>query len=389
MQKHAPFSGPTGERIPLQKPVRAARETAYIEEVLAAGHLTGDGAYSKLCEKWLEENLGCKKAMLTPSCTAALEMSALLLDIAPGDEVIMPSYTFVSTANAFVLRGAVPVFVDIRPNTLNLDEELIESAITEKTRAIVPVHYAGSACNMDAIGAVAKRYGVAIVEDAAQALLSSYHGQSLGTTGRFGCISFHATKNVTSGHGGAILINDEHDIERAEVIRDRGTNRRQFLKGDVQNYAWIDVGSSYFLSEICSGVLFAQLQQAKWINHARLAVGRKYRDGLASLETAGRIRLPLELEETHGNGHIFYLLTADKLERDLLLTHLRGRGVEAAFHYTPLHTSPAGRRFGRAHGGLPNTERASDTIVRLPVFPTLRNEQTDAVISAVQEFYWK
>lgn len=376
-----------GERIPLQKPVRAARELSYLEEILSSGHLTGDGKFSKLCEKWLEEHLGCGTAMLMPSCTAALEMSALLLDLSPGDEVILPSYTFVSTANAFVLRGAVPVFLDIRPDTLTLDENLIEEAITEKTKAVVPVHYAGSACNMRAIGQIANQYGIAVVEDAAQALLSSYKEKYLGTIGHFGCISFHATKNITSGHGGAILINDERYRERAEVIRDRGTDRSLFLTGAVRKYSWIDVGSSFFVSEICSGLLLAQLQHAAWINQARRAICAKYRNGLAALEAAGRIRLPVELENSESNGHIFYLLTNDAQQRTMLLAHLEARGIDAAFHYTPLHLSPAGRRFGRAHGTLANTERVSETIVRLPVFPSIRNEQIEAIIGAVKEFY--
>ncbi len=383
------LSGSRAERIPLQRPFRTAQDRSYIDEVLASGRLTGDGAFSRNCETWLEANLRCGKAMLTPSCTAALEMAALLLDVSPGDEIIMPSYTFVSTANAFVLRGAVPVFVDIRADTLNLDEMLIEAAITEKTRAIVPVHYAGQACNMDAIVAIAEKNDIAIIEDAAQALLSVYRGKFLGAIGRIGCVSFHATKNVTSGHGGAILLNDERDLERAEVIRDRGTNRHQFLSGGVQKYSWVDIGSSFFMSEICSAALFAQLQNAKWTNEARISICNRYRAGLASLEADGRIRLPTEFEEMTGNGHIFYLLANDLLERDLLLVHLRAKGIEAAFHYTPLHSSPAGRRFGRTHGSLPNTQLASDRIVRLPVFPSLRDDQLEQIISAVREFYWR
>jgi len=383
------ISGLDAERIPLQRPFRAEHDHAYIDKVLTSGQLTGDGVFSKRCETWLEENLGCGKAMLTPSCTAALEMAALLLDLAPGDEVIMPSYTFVSTANAFVLRGAVPVFVDIRADTLNLDETLIESAITEKTKAVVPVHYAGRPCNMDAIAAIADKNNIAVIEDAAQALLSNYKGHFLGAIGRIGCISFHATKNVTSGHGGAILLNDERDLERAEIIRDRGTNRHRFLSGDAQKYSWVDVGSSFFISEICSAALFAQLRHAARTNRARMSICKRYRDELAPLEAAGHIKLPTKQNDASGNGHIFYFLTNDVLERDLLLAYLRSKGIEAAFHYTPLHSSPAGRRFGRAHGSLSNTERASDTIVRLPVFSSLRDDQIAAVIAAVHEFYWR
>jgi dTDP-4-amino-4,6-dideoxygalactose transaminase len=375
------------QRIPFTFNTTVGRERVYVEEALSSNALTGDGKFAAMCERWLERTLNARRAMLTPSCTAALEMAALLLDLEPGDEVIMPSFTYVSTANAFVLRGAVPVFVDIRPNTLNIDERKIAAAITPRTRAIVAVHYAGEPCAMEAIADLAAENRLSVVEDAAQALLSDYRDRALGTIGRFGCFSFHGTKNTTCGHGGALVINTAEDCARAEVIRDRGTDRKKFLDGDVQKYSWIDVGSSYFLSEICSAYLLAQLEQARSVTAKRQAVCRTYRRALEPLEAAGHVRLPGVEPAGAGNGHIFYLLTRDADTRRRLLSHLHDSGVDAAFHYTPLHASPAGQRFGRASGSLETTEQVSQTVLRLPVFATMDRGQIDRVVDAVTRFY--
>lgn len=382
-----PLPSDTPSRIPFNCTTTVGRERVYVEEALSAGALTGDGKFTGLCERWLERTLSANKALLTPSCTAALEMAALLLDLEPGDEVIMPSFTYVSTANAFVLRGAVPVFIDIRPDTLNIDETKIAPAITERTRAIVAVHYAGEPCAMDAITEIAEKYHLSIIEDAAQGLLSDYRDRPLGTIGRFGCFSFHGTKNSTCGHGGALIVNRPEDGPRADIIRDRGTDRKRFLDGDVPKYSWVDVGSSYFLSEICSAYLLAQLEQARTVTARRKVICRSYRRGLEHLEFAGHIRLPGSEPLGAGNGHIFYLLTRDGVTRDRLLAHLRQNGVDATFHYSPLHTTPAGRRFGRAAGGMETTDEISQTILRLPVFVSMHRAQIDKVIATVCDFY--
>lgn len=374
-------------RIPFTHVTTVGRERVYVEEALSSNSLTGDGKFTALCERWLERTLNARRAILTPSCTAALEMAALMLDLKPGDEVIMPSFTYVSTANAFVLRGAVPVFVDIKPTTLNIDEDKIAAAITPRTRAIVPVHYAGEPCAMEAITEVARENRLAVVEDAAQALLSDYRDQALGTFGQFGCLSFHGTKNTTCGHGGALIINDPADCARADVMRDRGTDRKRFLEGDIQKYSWVDVGSSYYVSEICAAYLLAQLEQARNVTAKRQAICRTYRRALAPLEAAGRLKLPGGEPLGSGNGHIFYLLTRDAEERRKLLAHLDDQGIDATFHYTPLHTTPAGGRFGRAAGALPQTETASQTILRLPVFASMDRPQIERVIEAVLDFY--
>jgi dTDP-4-amino-4,6-dideoxygalactose transaminase len=378
---------PQNGRIPFTLTTTVGRERVYVEEALSANAMTGDGKFTALCERWLERTLNAEAALLTPSCTAALEMTALLLELKPGDEVIMPSFTYVSTANAFVLRGAVPVFVDIRPNTLNIDESKISAAITTRTRAIVAVHYAGEPCAMDAIVQIAEENRLAVVEDAAQALLSDYGDRSLGTIGRFGCFSFHGTKNATCGHGGALIINRPEDRARAHVIRDRGTDRRKFLDGDVQKYSWVDVGSSYYLSEICSAYLLAQLEQARAVTARRQAICRAYRRALEPLADAGHIGLPGSEPLGSGNGHIFYVLTRDAGTRQRLLAHLGQNGIDATFHYTPLHTTPAGQRFGRASGTLGVTDRVSQTILRLPVFASMDRSQTERVIDAVIGFY--
>lgn len=377
----------TDDAVPFSMTTTVGRERVYVEEALSSSSLTGDGKFTASCERWLERNLNAPRAILTPSCTSALEMAALLLDLKPGDEVIMPSFTYVSTANAFVLRGAVPVFVDIRPDTLNINEALIVQAITPRTRAIVVVHYAGQPCAMEAILELADEHRLDVVEDAAQALLSDYRDRALGTFGRFGCLSFHGTKNTTCGHGGALLVNRREDFRRADVVRDRGTDRKQFLDGEIPKYSWVDVGSSCYISEVSSAYLYAQLEQARTITAKRQTICRTYRYGLEDLETAGHIRLPMGEPLGAGNGHIFYLLTRDAETRTALLHHLRSRGIGATFHYTPLHSTPGGLRFGRAAGDMTATDIASETIVRLPVFPTMDRAQTERVLNGVKSFY--
>lgn len=374
--------------IPFNKPFTIGPELEYITDAVARGHLSGDGHYTKLCHRWLEQRLGTRRALLTHSCTAALEMAAILCDIQPGDEVIMPSYTFVSTANAFVLRGGVPVFVDIRPDTLNLDEKLIEAAITPKTRAIVPVHYAGLACEMDAIMDIARRHRLLVVEDAAQAVLSDYKGRRPGAIGHLGCLSFHETKNVISGEGGALLINDPALIERAEVIREKGTNRSKFFRGEVDKYTWVDIGSSFLPSELIGAFLWAQLERAEEIIARRRQLCAIYREALGDLASAGLITLPApEPAGTAGNGHMFYLLTPDAASRCALLVHLKAAGVHAVFHYVPLHASPAGRRFGRAAGALPVTENLADRLVRLPLYYNLGEDEARGIAGHVRGFF--
>jgi len=373
---------------PFNKPFTIGAELEYITDAVARGHLSGDGHYTKLCHRWLEQTLGAKRALLTHSCTAALEMAAMLCDIQPGDEVIMPSYTFVSTANAFVLRGGVPVFVDIRRDTLNLDEQLIEAAITPKTKAIVPVHYAGVACEMDSIMAIARRHDLRVVEDAAQAVLSDYKGRRPGTIGDLGCLSFHETKNVISGEGGALLVNNPQLVERAEIIREKGTNRSQFFRGEVDKYTWVDIGSSFLPSELIGAFLWAQLEHAEAIIAQRRRLCTVYREGLQDLADAGRLLLPQpEPEGLAGNGHMFYLFTRTAAERPALLAHLKAAGVHAVFHYVPLHASPAGRRHGRAAGPLPVTEDLAERLVRLPLYYGLGEDGARRVAGAVRGFF--
>jgi dTDP-4-amino-4,6-dideoxygalactose transaminase len=374
--------------IPFNKPFTIGPELEYIADAVARGHLSGDGHYTKLCHRWLEQKLGAKRALLTHSCTAALEMAAMLCDIQPGDEVIMPSYTFVSTANAFVLRGAVPVFVDIRPDTLNLDEKLIEAAITAKTRAIVPVHYAGVACEMDVIMGIARRHKLLVVEDAAQAVLSEYKGRRPGAIGHLGCLSFHETKNVISGEGGALLVNDAALVERAEIIREKGTNRSKFFRGEVDKYTWVDIGSSFLPSELIGAFLWAQLERAESIIARRRQLCAVYREALQDLADDGLLTLPqVEPEGVSGNGHMFYLFTRTAAERGPLLAHLKAVGVHAVFHYVPLHASPAGRKFGRTGGALPVTENLADRLVRLPLFYNLGDDEARAIAGHVRGFF--
>jgi len=374
--------------IPFNKPFTIAGELANIADAVRSGHLAGDGRYTRQCHAWLERELGTRKALLTHSCTAALEMAAILCDLAPGDEVILPSFTFVSTANAFALRGAVPVFVDIRRDTLNLDERLIEAAVTPRTRAIVPVHYAGVPCDMDVIMALAARHELLVVEDAAQGILVEHKGRKLGAIGHFGCLSFHETKNVISGEGGALLVNDERFVARAEIVREKGTNRSQFFRGEVDKYTWVDIGSSYLPSELVGAFLWAQLEHAPEINTRRLASCAAYRAGLADLANRGLLELPGPTPvDTTANGHMFYVLARSVTERTALIEHLKSRGVHAVFHYVPLHSSPAGRRFGRAAGDLPVTDDVAGRLVRLPLFYELSADQIDHIVAAVRSFF--
>src|SRR5690606_24368269 len=324
--------------------------------------------FTKQCHAWLEEQIGCRKALLTHSCTAALEMSALLLDLRPGDEVIMPSFTFVSTANAFVLRGAVPVFVDVRPDTLNLDENLVEAAITPRTRAICVVHYAGVSCEMDAIAVIAARHGLPVIEDAAQGIFSTYKGRALGGIGAFGALSFHETKNVISGEGGALLVNDPAYVERAEIIREKGTNRSKFFRGQVDKYTWVDVGSSYLPGEIIAAFLAAQLEQGEEITRMRLALWERYHAWAGEFEERGLARRPVIPEHCQHNAHMYYLLLPGIEQRTAFIEEMKTHGVGAVFHYIPLHSSPAGRRFGRASGRLAVTDDVSARLVRLPLY---------------------
>jgi dTDP-4-amino-4,6-dideoxygalactose transaminase len=374
--------------IPFNKPFIAGKELLYIAQaVIENRHTAGDGPFTKKCQSWLEKQTGCRKALLTHSCTAALEMAAILAGIQPGDEVIMPSFTFVSTANAFVLRGGVPVFVDIHPDTLNIDESLMEAAVTAKTRAIVPVHYAGVPCRMDAIMEIAGRRGIVVIEDAAQALLSQYKDQCIGVHGQMICLSFHETKNIISGEGGALLINDPGVIERAEIIREKGTNRSQYFRGQVDKYTWVDVGSSYLPSDILAAFLYAQMENAEQIITKRNLIFDLYMEGLRHLADAGRIRLPLVMEDCRCNGHLFYILTQSLNERTELINFLVQREIYAVFHYVPLHTSPAGRRFGRIHGSLKVTEAVSDCLLRLPLYYEMTPEDVRRVVSAIEDFY--
>lgn len=374
--------------IPFNKPPLTGDEVRYITEALQGNKISGDGPFGRRCQQWFEENLSTKKTLLTPSCTAALELAAILIDIQPGDEVIMPSYTFVSTANAFVLRGAKIVFVDIRPDTLNIDEKLIEPAITEKTKAIVPVHYAGVGCEMGVIMDVANRHGLFVVEDAAQGMMSSYIGKALGTIGHLGAFSFHETKNYTSGgEGGLLIINDDRFRQRAEIIREKGTNRSQFFRGMVDKYQWVDVGSSYLPSELQAAYLWAQLENAEKINEARLKVWQKYLSELASLENSGFIELPTIPENCIHNAHMFYLKVSNLEERSELIEYLKKQNIMAAFHYVPLHTASAGGRFGVFHGHDNYTTSESERLVRLPLWYGLKEQEQNKVVSAIKEFY--
>lgn len=368
-------------------PPYAGTEDKYIRDVINNRKLCGDGQFTKLCNAKFEEITGTKKALMTTSGTSALEMAALLSNIQRGDEVIMPSYTFVSTANAFVLRGATIVFVDIRPDTMNIDEKLIENAITPKTKAIVPVHYGGVACEMDAIMDIAKRYNLIVVEDAAQGVMSYYKGQALGSIGDFGCYSFHETKNYSMGEGGAVLINNEKDVERAEIIREKGTNRTKFFRGQVDKYTWVDMGSSYLQSELNCAYLYGQIENPDIINNDRLKSWNTYYELLKPLAESGKIELPFIPDGCTHNAHMFYIKARDLEERTQLISYLKENGIGAVFHYIPLHSSPAGQQFGRFHGEDKFTTKESERLLRLPMYYGLKQDDVEYVVEKIKEFY--
>jgi len=377
------------DTIPFGKACLVGSELDYIREAAVRGHLSGDGEFTRRCHQWLVENLGCHHALLTHSCTAALELAAIVSGVGQGDEVIMPSFTFVSTANAFVLRGATPVFVDIRADNLNLDEQLVEAAITPRTRAIAPMHYAGVACDMDRILALASKHGLVVVEDAAQALLATYKGTKLGTLGDLGCLSFHDTKNVICGEGGALLFRESKYVERAEIVREKGTNRKAFFRGEVDKYSWVDIGSSYLPGEMTAAFLFAQLEHAERLTSRRLALCAAYDERLADLESEGLLKLPKGHPDCVDTGHIFYVLTRTAEERERLRQHLVGQRITAVTHYVPLHSALAGRRFGRTAGPMEVTDRVGDTLLRLPLFFEMTDAQLERVVGAVRGFYGK
>lgn len=368
-------------------PPFVGKEEEYIAEAIKNRKLCGDGEFTKKCNRKLEEMTGAAKVLLTTSCTHATEMAALLSDIQRGDEVIMPSYTFVSTADAFVLRGATVVFVDIRPDTMNMDETLIEDAITEKTKAIVPVHYAGVGCEMDTIMDIAFRHHLAVIEDAAQGIQSTYKGQALGTIGDYGCLSFHETKNLSMGEGGALLIRDPANAERAEIIREKGTNRSKFFRGEIDKYTWVDAGSSYLPSELNAAYLYAQLEESQKIYDDRMRSWKQYYEMLEPLAEEGYIELPYVPAECTHNAHMFYIKTKDLQERTSLISYLKERGIGAVFHYIPLHNSPAGKKMGRFHGTDKYTTKESERLLRLPMYYGLREDEVTAVVAGISKFY--
>ncbi|MBS5325159.1 dTDP-4-amino-4,6-dideoxygalactose transaminase [Lachnospiraceae bacterium AM23-2LB] len=368
-------------------PPVAGKELIYLEEAIRSKKICGDGAFTKRCSRWLEEQTGSERVLLTTSCTHATELAAILTDIKPGDEVIMPSYTFVSTADAFVLRGAKAVFVDIRPDTMNIDETLIEDAITEKTRAIVPVHYAGVSCEMDTICDIAKRHNLYVIEDAAQGVMATYKSRPLGTIGDYGCYSFHETKNLSMGEGGALLIKDKANILRAEIVREKGTNRSQFFRGEIDKYTWMDAGSSYLPSELNAAYLWAQLEDAQKIYDDRMRSWNLYYEQLKPLADEGRIELPVIPEGCVHNAHMFYIKTRDLKERTDLIFYLKGKQINSVFHYIPLHSSPAGKRLGVFHGEDKYTTRESERLLRLPMYYGLGKENIECVTESIKNFY--
>lgn len=374
--------------IPFNKPPYTGNEDQYVLQAMHSDKISGDGYFTKRCHSWFEEHLPCKKVLLTPSCTAALEMAAILIDIQPGDEVIMPSYTFVSTANAFVLRGAKIVFVDIRPDTMNIDESKIESAITDKTRAIVPVHYAGVSCEMDTIMDIANRHNIYVIEDAAQGMMSTYKGKALGTIGHLGAYSFHETKNYTSGgEGGLLIINEDKFKEKAEIIREKGTNRSQFFRGMVDKYSWVDIGSSYLPSDIQAAYLWGQLEKADEINNQRLEAWLYYYKQLKELESKGYIKLPTVPDSCKHNAHMFYIKVENIDKRTDLIHHLKDNGIMSVFHYIPLHSSIAGKEFGILCGEDNYTTTESEKVLRLPMFYNICQDIQDDIIVAINKFY--
>lgn len=376
-----------GYKINFNVPPYTGKEMEYIKRAVENQKICGDGEFTKKDNAWLEEKTGAKKALLTTSCTHALEMAALLADIKEGDEVIMPSYTFVSTADAFVLRGAKVVFVDIRPDTMNIDENKIEDAITDKTKAIAPVHYAGVSCEMDKIMDIAKRHNLMVIEDAAQGIMSEYKGKALGTFGDFGALSFHETKNYSMGEGGALLIRDEKMVEEAEIIREKGTNRSKFYRGQIDKYTWMNYGSSYLPSDMNAAYLYAQLEMADEINNYRLGVWEHYKEGLAPLSERGLIELPFIPEGCKHNAHMFYIKAKDIEERTALIDALKAQGIYSAFHYIPLHTAPAGQKFGRFHGEDKYTTKESERLTRLPLYYGLKDDEVEFIIKNVKDFY--
>ncbi|MDH5573686.1 MAG: dTDP-4-amino-4,6-dideoxygalactose transaminase [Gammaproteobacteria bacterium] len=371
-------------KIVFNYPYKTGKELEYIDDAMQIGRLAGDGVYTHRCHEWLEQRTTCIKALLTHSCTAALEMAAILADIRPGDEIIMPSYTFVSTANAFVLRGGIPVFVDIREDTLNIDEQLIEAAITPRTKAIIPVHYAGVACEMDEIMRIAKRHNLFVIEDAAQGIMSTYKGRPLGSIGHIGCFSFHETKNIISGEGGAILINSPELVERAEIIREKGTNRSKYFRGQVDKYTWVDIGSSYLPGEIIAAFLWAQMEEAESITHRRLSIWEKYHREFESLEDAEKIRRPIIPSNCTHNAHMYYALLPNLAMRTHLIESYKKQNIIAVFHYVPLHSSPAGKLYGRTHGSLKVTDNQSERLIRLPLWVGLTEQQQEKVINTLK-----
>jgi dTDP-4-amino-4,6-dideoxygalactose transaminase len=370
---------------PFNKPFVTGNELDYIQDAIDKGHLSGNGSFTKRCQAWLEKTIGCQKALLTHSCTAALEMSAILANLQPGDEIIMPSYTFVSTANAFVLRRAIPVFVDIRPDTLNIDETKIEAAITPKTKAIVPVHYAGVGCEMDMIMNIAKSYQLLLIEDNAQGIGSTYKGQALGSFGNLSALSFHETKNLISGEGGALLVNDASLVERSEIIWEKGTNRSQFFRGQVDKYTWVDVGSSYLPSELISAFLWAQLEEKAMILTKRLSIWETYHQAFYELEKLEKVRRPIIPNYCQHNAHLYYLLLNSLQERTNLIQYLKSYNIQSVFHYVPLHSSPAGIKYGRVDGRMNNTNTISDRLLRLPLWINL--DKTDQIIELILKYF--
>lgn len=374
--------------LPFNRPPHTGNEDQYVLSAMHSEKISGDGKFGRQCQNWFEHTLGCKKALLTPSCTQSLEMAALLIDIQPDDEVIMPSYTFVSTANAFVLRGAKIVFVDIRPDTMNIDETLIEEAITPKTKAIIPVHYAGVGCEMDVIMDIARRHGLFVIEDAAQGMMSTYKGRQLGTIGHMGTYSFHETKNFTSGgEGGLLIINEEQFVHRAEIIREKGTNRSQFFRGQVDKYSWIDMGSSYLPSEIQAAYLWGQIEKTTEITASRLLNWDHYNNALRQYCDADLISFPTIPEYCDQNGHMFYIKVKNLEVRTRLLAHLKSEGINAVFHYVPLHSSPAGQIFSRFHGEDRYTTTESERLIRLPMYYGLKPEEIERVVFVIGQFF--
>lgn len=373
--------------IPFNKPCIVGSELIYVGQAVAGGHASGDGPFTRRAQKLLEERFSAHRILLTTSCTASLELAAMLCELGPGDEVILPSFTFVSTANAVVLRGAKPVFVDIRPDTLNIDERLIEAAITPRTKAIFPIHYAGVSCEMDEIMAIARRHNLLVVEDAAQGVSAKYKGKWLGTMGQMGCYSFHETKNFSCGEGGALTINDPALTKRAEILREKGTNRCQFLRGQVDKYTWVDIGSSYVLSDMLAAFLLGQLENMETINTRRREIYHRYAEALAPLAEEGLIRTPFIPEHCTPNYHLFYVMAADLAERTALIEHLRQAGILAVFHYVPLHSSPFAKALGLPELNLPVTDDASSRLLRLPMYYDLSDRDMKEIIEAVLAFY--